>query len=195
MDATFFATQAEFRHWLEKNHDQARELLLGFYKTKSDQKGITYAEALDEALCFGWIDGVRKRIDGDRFSIRFSPRKPQSIWSLVNVRKVEELIRQGRMQPPGMQAFEARDEKKTGIYAFEAARGLDAAAEKEFRAHKEAWDFYQKQAPFYRKTIAHWVTSAKKEETRARRLAQLIEHSEKGVRVGLLTGPGTKKSG
>jgi uncharacterized protein YdeI (YjbR/CyaY-like superfamily) len=191
MDATFFAAPAEFRQWLEKNHDQAKELLLGFYKTKSDKTGITYAEALDEALCFGWIDGVRKRIDDDSYTIRFTPRKPGSIWSLVNVRKVEELVRKKRMKPEGLKAFEARDEKKTGIYSFEGSeRGLDAAAEKEFRSHKKAWDFYQKQAPSYRKAAEHWAMGAKKEETRAKRLARLIEDSEQGVRVGHLTSPG-----
>jgi uncharacterized protein YdeI (YjbR/CyaY-like superfamily) len=194
MSATFFATPAGFRQWLEENHDRAKDLLLGFYKTKSEKTGITYAEALDEALCFGWIDGIRKRIDDDSYTIRFTPRKPGSIWSLVNVRKVEELIQKKRMKPGGLKAFEARDEKKTGIYSFEgSARGLEAAAEKEFRSHQKAWDFYQKQAPSYRKAAEHWAMGAKKEETRAKRLARLIEDSERGVRLAHLTSPGTKK--
>lgn len=193
MSPTFFATAAEFRQWLEKNHESATELWVGFYKTKSDKTGITYAEALDEALAFGWIDAVRKSLDDDRWTIRFTPRKPGSIWSLVNVRKVEDLIRQGRMQPAGLKAYAARDEKKTGVYSFEgSARSLDAAAEKEFRSHKQAWDFYQKQAPSYRKAAEHWVMGAKKEETRAKRLARLIEDSEQGVRLAHLTSPGKK---
>jgi uncharacterized protein YdeI (YjbR/CyaY-like superfamily) len=194
MDATFFATPAEFRHWLEENHETASELWVGFHKTKTGKPSITWPESVDEALCFGWIDAVRKRIDDDSYMIRFTRRKPGSIWSLVNVRKVEELIRQKRMKPAGLKAFEARDEKKTGIYSFEgSALALDAAAEKELRAHRQAWDFYQKQAPSYRKAAEHWVMGAKKEETRAKRLAQLIEDSEKGARLAHLTSPGKKK--
>jgi uncharacterized protein YdeI (YjbR/CyaY-like superfamily) len=195
MSATFFTAPAEFRQWLEKNHGTASELWVGFYKTKSGKTGITYAEALDEALSFGWIDAVRKSLDDVSYMIRFTPRKPGSIWSLVNVRKVEELIRQGRMRPAGLKAFEARDEKKTGIYSFEgSARGLDAAAEKELRAHQKAWDFYQKQAPWYRRAAEHWVMSAKKEETRAKRLTKLIEDSEGELRLAHLSETPKKKA-
>jgi uncharacterized protein YdeI (YjbR/CyaY-like superfamily) len=194
MSITFFATPAEFRQWLAENHETASELWVGFYKTKSGKPSITWPESVDEALCFGWIDAVRKRIDDARYMIRFTPRKPGSIWSLVNVRKVEELVRQGRMQPAGLKAFAARDEKKTGVYSFEgAARGLDAAAEKQIRAHKEAWSFYEKQPLSYRRAAEHWVMGAKKEETRAKRLARLIEDSEKGLRLAHLTSPGKKK--
>jgi uncharacterized protein YdeI (YjbR/CyaY-like superfamily) len=196
MDATFFATPAEFRQWLEKNHETASELWVGFHKTKTGKPSLTWPESVDEALCFGWIDAVRKRIDDDSYMIRFTRRKPGSIWSLVNVRKVEELIRQGRMRPAGLKAFEGRDEKKTGIYSFEgAARGLDAAAEKELRAREKAWSFYEKQAPSYRKAAEHWVMGAKKEETRAKRLARLIEDSENGLRLAHLTSPGKKREG
>ena len=196
MSPTFFATPADFRQWLEKNHETASEVWVGFHKTKTGKPSITWPESVDEALCFGWIDAVRKRIDDDSYMIRFTRRKPGSIWSLVNVRKVEELIRQKRMRPAGLKAFEARDEKKTGIYSFEgAAHAFDAVAEKQFRSHEKAWSFYEKQAPSYRKAAEHWVMGAKKEETRAKRLARLIEDSESGVRLAHLTSPGKKKAG
>lgn len=196
MDTTFFATPAEFRQWLEKNHETASEVWVGFHKTKTGKPSLTWPESVDEALCFGWIDAVRKRIDVDSYMIRFTRRKPGSIWSLVNVQKVEELIRQGRMRPAGLKAFEARDEKKTGIYSFEgAAHGLDAAAKKQFRSNEKAWTFYEKQAPSYQKAAEHWVMGAKKEETRAKRLAQLIEDSANELRLAHLTGSGKKRKG
>ena len=194
MSIIFFASPAEFRQWLETNHETASEVWVGFLKTKTGKAGLTWPDSVDEALCFGWIDAVRKRIDDDSYMIRFTRRKPGSIWSLVNVRKVEELTRQGRMRPAGLKAFEGRSEKKTGIYSFEgAAHSLDAAAEKQFRSHEEAWSFYEKQAPSYRKAAEHWVMGAKKEETRAKRLARLIEDSANGLRLAHLTSPGKKR--
>ena len=194
MNVTFFPSPREFRQWLEKNHDQVKELWVGFYKKDSGRPSITYPEALDEALCFGWIDGVRKRYEGDSYTIRFTPRNPKSVWSRVNIRKVEELIELGRMAPPGLKAFEAREEQRSGVYSFEQAKAeLDPALEKEFRAHPKAWGFFQKQPPGYRRTATWWVVSAKKDETRARRLRQLIEDSDAGRRLGLLAKTPARK--
>src|SRR5215216_465766 len=142
MQPKFFTSPAQFREWLEQNHDRATELLIGFHKKSSGKKSITYAEALDEALCLGWIDGVRKRLDETSYTIRFTPRKPKSIWSLVNVKHVERLQREGRMHAAGLEAFARRDPKRTGIYAFEnAPLALSAEYEKKFRRNKSAWEF------------------------------------------------------
>lgn len=184
----FFETPADFRRWLDKNHGNAVELWLGFYKKNSGRPSITYHEALDEALCYGWIDGIRKAVDDISYTIRFTPRKPGSIWSLVNIRRVGELQSLGRMMPPGIAAFEARDKEKSKRYSYENhLRKLDGVYEKKFRAHQKAWEFYQSQAPWYRRTSSWWVLSAKQEETRARRLEKLIEYSEKGERIPQLT--------
>src|SRR6185369_57876 len=156
----FFKTPDEFRDWLLKNHDSKSELLIGFHKKSSSKKSITYPEALDEALCFGWIDGVRKTVDEDSYTIRFTPRKPKSIWSLVNVRHVDRLKKEGRMQASGLTAFDARDPKRTGIYSFEnRPRELSREYQKILRANKQAWEFFNAQAPFYKRTIAFWVMS------------------------------------
>jgi len=174
----FFETPADFRDWLARNHDQASELLVGFYKKDSGRPSITWPESVDQALCFGWIDGVRKRLDDDRYTIRFSPRKARSIWSAVNVRRVQELAEAGRMQPAGLRAFEARLENKTAVYSYEQRpERLPAAAEKQFRADKAAWAWWQAQTPSYRRAATWWVVSAKREDTQARRLAQLIADS------------------
>jgi len=187
MKAKFFSSPVQFRQWLEQNHDSASELLVGFHKKSSAKKSITYAEALDEALCFGWIDGVRKNLNETSYTIRFTPRKPKSIWSLVNVRHVERLKKEGRMQPAGLEAYARRDPKRTGIYAFEnAPRELSTTYEKIFRENKKAWEFFEKHPPYSKRTTIHWIMSAKKEETRLRRLKQVIENSEKGVRSGVL---------
>src|ERR1700752_661896 len=187
MKPKFLTTAEKFREWLEKNHATSQELLIGFYKKDSGRKSITYSETLDEALCFGRIDGVRKRIDEISYTIRFTPRKPRIIWSNINVRHVERLKKDGRMKPPGLDAFALRDEKRTGIYSFEnRPREFSADFSKRFRANKAAWSFFNKQAPFYKKTIIFWVMSAKKEETRLGRLNRLIDSSSRGVRVGLL---------
>jgi uncharacterized protein YdeI (YjbR/CyaY-like superfamily) len=193
MKPTFFTSQLLFHKWLAKNHDSRSELLLGFHKKSSGKKSITYPEALDEALCFGWIDGVRKNLDETSYTIRFTPRKPKSIWSLVNVRHVERLKKEGKMQPSGLAAFKLRDEKRTGIYAFEnRPKELSPEFQKIFRANKKAWEFFETQPPGIKRTCIFWVMSAKKEETRIRRLQQLIEGSAKGKRMGVIE-PKAKK--
>ena len=195
MKPTFFSTPEKFRSWLEKNHDREEELLVGFYKKDSKKKSITYAEALDEALCYGWIDGVRRSFDETSYTIRFTPRKPKSIWSLVNVRHVERLTKAGRMAKPGLAAYARRDPKRTGIYAFEnEAREFSPEFEKKFRANKRAWEFFQTEPPSIRKVCIFWVMSAKKEETRIRRLEHLIESSANGVRRGTMVPSKPRKS-
>ncbi|HXQ72123.1 MAG TPA: YdeI/OmpD-associated family protein [Pyrinomonadaceae bacterium] len=187
MKPKFFATQEKFREWLEKNHASATELLVGFHKKSSGKKSITYAEALDEALCFGWIDGVRRRLDETSYQQRFTPRRARSIWSLVNVKHVERLKKEARMHAAGLAAYEQRDPKRTGIYAFENAPcELSAEYEKEFRKVKGAWEYFQTYPPYLKKTVSYWVMSAKKEETRLARLQRLIESSAKGERIGVL---------
>ena len=187
MEPKFFTSAEKFRQWLEKNHDRANELLLGFHKKDSGKKSITYPEALDEALCFGWIDGVRKRLDETSYTIRFTPRKPRSIWSNVNVRHVERLQKEGRMAEPGLKAYALRDPKRTGIYAFEnRPKEFSPEFEKKFRANKRAWEFFQNEPPSIRKTCVFWVMSAKKEETQLRRLDQLIARSAQGIRSGVM---------
>jgi uncharacterized protein YdeI (YjbR/CyaY-like superfamily) len=188
MKPHFFESPADFRKWLAKNHASASELLVGFYKKDSGKPSITWPESVDQALCFGWIDGVRRRIDDVSYSIRFTPRKKTSTWSAVNIARVAELTKLGLMQPAGLRAFEHRREDKSAIYAYEnAVRTLDAADEKKFRANKKAWEFFNAQPPGYRRLCIYWVTSAKKEETRARRLATLIDDSAAGRRLGALT--------
>jgi uncharacterized protein YdeI (YjbR/CyaY-like superfamily) len=181
---TFFATPAAFRRWLEKHHDKKPELLVGFRKRDSGKRSITWPESVDQALCFGWIDGVRRRIDDESYSIRFTPRRRGSIWSAVNIKRAKELIELGLMKPSGLQAFEARDEKKSAVYAYEnRPRELAPEYEKQFRANKKAWEFFSAQPPWYRRVTIYWVMEAKKEETRARRLATLIADSAAGRRI------------
>ena len=187
MKPKFFSSQDQFREWLERNHNSTAELLVGFHKKSSSKKSITYPEALDEALCFGWIDGVRKSLNETSYTIRFTPRKPKSIWSLVNVRHVARLTKEGRMRPAGVDAYARRDPKRTGIYAFEnRPREFSPEFEKAFRKNKIAWTFFEKQPPGYKRTIVFWVMSAKREETRLKRFKLLVELSEKGLRPGLL---------
>jgi uncharacterized protein YdeI (YjbR/CyaY-like superfamily) len=190
MKPTFFKSGADFRAWLERQHRAETELLLGFYKKGSSKKGITYQDALDEALAFGWIDGVRRALDADCYTIRFTPRKPRSIWSAVNIRRVGELTAAGRMADAGDAAFAKRDEKRSAIYSYESAGAeLDAESTKKFKADKKAWAFYRAQAPWYQRTSTYWVVSAKRPETRARRLAILIQCSRDGERLPQLTPP------
>ena len=188
MQIRFFASPAQFRAWLRKNHAAVAELTVGFYRKDAGKGGMTYAEALDEALCFGWIDGVRRKMDGVSFSIRFTPRKSGSIWSLINVGHVERLIAAKRMAAPGIKAFDARQAHKTGVYSFEQKSHEFATLEKEFRANKAAWAFWNAQPPGYKRVATYWVTSAKQEKTRPRRLSQLIADSAAGIRLGLVTG-------
>ena len=193
MKPKFFSTPAEFRKWLEQNHDKASELMIGFHRKASGKKSVTYPEALDEALCFGWIDGVRRKLDETSYEQRFTPRKPRSIWSLVNVRHVERLKKEGRMQPPGLEAYERRTPERTGIYSFEnRPKELSPAYEKRFRQNKQAWKFFEEQPTYYKNLVIFRTMSAKKEETRIRRLEQLIECSAKGRRLGMLE-PKAKK--
>ena len=188
MEPTFFPTPAAFRRWLKKNHRTARELFVGFYKKGTGRPSITWPEAVDEALCFAWIDGVRRSLDDESYVIRFTPRRPGSNWSLINIRKVKALIREGRMQPAGLAAFEARKAEKSGVYSFEQRENakLDRKAEAKFKANKAAWKFFQSQPPGYRKVAVFYVMSAKREETRAKRLQTLIDDSAAGRRIGLL---------
>ena len=195
MKIVHFSSQEEFRKWLVKNHAAAGELFVGFHKKSSGKKGATYSEALDEALCFGWIDGVRRSIDADSYMIRFTPRKPKSIWSLVNVRHVQRLQKAGKMAEPGLKAFALREKHRTGIYSFEQKRpGLSAKFKKLFRANGPAWEFFCRQAPWYQRTAGHWVVRAKQEKTRLRRFAKLVEVSVNGQRLDQLTPKAERKS-
>jgi uncharacterized protein YdeI (YjbR/CyaY-like superfamily) len=193
MDVRFFKSPARFHDWLEKNHDKVSELWVGFHKKGSGKPSITYPEALDEALCFGWIDGVRQSLDESSYTIRFTLRKPKSIWSNVNTKRATVLKKLGRMKPSGLKAFAAREDKRSGVYSFEnAPRELDEVYAKRFRANKKAWDFFAAQPPFFKRTVAFWIMSAKKEETRLRRLDGLMRASEKGERLTDITGASKK---
>ncbi len=184
MSAKFFKSPPAFRNWLESNHASAKELWVGFYKKDSGKPSITWPESVDEALCFGWIDGIRKRIDDQSYMIRFSPRKPTSIWSAVNIRHAQRLIREGLMQPAGLKAFEARKENRSGIYSYEQrSPELEDKYARKLKRNKAAWEFFQSQPPSYRKTINWWIVSARQEETRIKRLDRLIETSAKGRRL------------
>jgi uncharacterized protein YdeI (YjbR/CyaY-like superfamily) len=182
MEPIFFPTPADLRAWLAANHDKAQELWVGYYKTKTGRPSVTWPGSVDQALCFGWIDGVRKSIDGDSYMIRFTPRKSDSTWSAINIKKVEELTAQGLMHPAGIAAFENRKEAKTGIYSYEQRENavLDEAQEQQFRAHPSAWEFFESRPRSYRRVAIWWVVSAKKPETRAKRMATLIELSAAG---------------
>ena len=185
---TFFHNSSDFREWLEENHDRTPELLVGFHRVDSGKGGLSYREALDEALCFGWIDGLRKRFDASSYTIRFTPRKPDSIWSVINTHRMGKLIELGRVHPAGLAVFQQRDKKKSWKYSYEVrSRQFDAGYVKQFRANRKAWDFYQAQAPWYRRVSCYWVMSAKREETRQRRLAALMDDSAKGRRIKQLT--------
>lgn len=183
-EPVFFATLAQWRRWLLKHHATATELLVGFHKRHTSTPCITWPESVDGALAFGWIDGVRKRIDDDTYSIRFTPRKAGSTWSLVNVRRVEALRAAGDMHPAGEAVFARRSEAKTGKYSYEQpAQELPAAYLAKLKKNKAAWAFFSAQPPWYRRTATHWVIRAKKEETRDRRFAQLVADSAQGLRV------------
>jgi len=171
----FFASSQAFRNWLEKNHAKKNELLVGFYKVDSGKPSMTWSESVDEALCFGWIDGVRRRVSDEAYTIRFTPRRPDSIWSAINIRKIEELERSGRMRPAGVAAFKKRKEKKSVVYAYEnEPKVFDPEFEKRFRAKKNAWNFFDEQPPWYKRRVVYFVMSAKQEKTRTSRLEKLI---------------------
>lgn len=182
MPPIFFATQTDFRTWLAENHTKETELLVGFYKVDSGIPSMNWSQSVDEALCFGWIDGVRKSIDKNSYQIRFTPRKPTSVWSAVNIQKVEELTKQGLMQPAGLAIFEKRTENKSRVYAYENKEiELSDDLEQQFKANKKAWDYFQALAPTYRKASTSWVMSAKQETTQMKRMNQLIADSEAGT--------------
>jgi uncharacterized protein YdeI (YjbR/CyaY-like superfamily) len=190
----YFRTPLAFRGWLQRNHLEAAELWVGFYKRTTGRPSITWPESVDEALSFGWIDGVRKRVDEERYCIRFTPRKRSSIWSAVNTRRARVLISEGRMRPAGLKAFEARKENRSGVYSFEQRpRSLDPPYERTFKKNERAWAFFQAQPPWYRRTSIWWVVSAKKEETRLRRLSTLIEDCASERVIGLLRRKTAKK--
>lgn len=184
MNPTFFQNQNDFRDWLEKNHQSKKELLVGFYKVGTKKLSMTWSESVDQALCFGWIDGVRKSIDEESYSIRFTPRKPTSIWSAINIKKMEELTKAGLIKPAGLDAFKLRKENKSGIYSHETENvNLSAEYENQFKANKKAWEFFEKQAPSYKKVMTHWIMSAKQQKTQLSRLEKTISESEIGKRV------------
>lgn len=189
--ATFFETPSDFRAWLEEHHETESELLVGFYRKGSGRPSITWPESVEQALCFGWIDGVRRGIDEMSYSIRFTPRKPTSNWSQVNIDKVAELTDQGRMRPAGIAAFERRSEARSGVYSYEQRRNAELEPEqrREFEANAAAWRFFESQPPGYRRTAIHWVVSAKRPETRRKRLATLIDDSANGRRLKQLSRP------
>ena len=188
MNPTFFKTPADFRRWLEKHHATKQELWVGYYKKDSGKPSITWAESVDEALCFGWINGIRKSVDDTSYKIRFTPRRPRSVWSAVNIKRVVELIRHGRMQLIGLKAFEARLENRSGIYSYEQREPeLDAPYQKNLRQNKAAWEFFRAQAASYRKAAVWWVVSAKRKETRLKRLEKLIEDSAAGRTIRQFT--------
>ena len=184
MKPSFFETPSRFRTWLYKNHATARELWVGFYRKNSGKPSITWPESVDEALCFGWIDGIRKRLDEISYQIRFTRRRRGSIWSAINIQRAQELKRQKRMRPAGVKAFAARIENKSGIYSYEQRKAeLDGPYATKLKKNKAAWDFFQTQPASYRKMIAWWIVSAKKEETRCKRMAKLISASAKRKRL------------
>ena len=193
--ATFFETPATFARWLRRNHRTATELWVGYYKKATGRPSLTWPESVREALRFGWIDGLRRSIDGESYKIRFTPRRPTSTWSQVNIRFVEELIAEGKMEPAGLATFEARTARRSGVYTYEQEEGAsEAHVERELKRNRAAWTFFQAQPPWYRRTCARWVMSAKKEETRQRRLATLIADSARERTVAPLTRPASKKT-
>lgn len=186
--ATYFDSPAAFRRWLEQHHATATELLVGYHKAHTGRPSMTWPESVDEALCFGWIDGIRRRVDEDRYTIRFTPRKASSNWSLVNIRRATALIEEGRMHASGRRVFDARRADREGVYSFEqrAAAQFSAAESRRFRRHRDAWRFFTAQPPGYQRTATYWVTSARRPETRSRRLDTLIADSASGQRLASL---------
>jgi uncharacterized protein YdeI (YjbR/CyaY-like superfamily) len=191
---TFFPTPADFRTWLKANHEKLQELFVGFHKRSSEKPSITWVEFVQVALCFGWIDGVRKSLDETSYMIRFTPRKRTSTWSSINIKFVQELTKKGLMHPAGLKAFAARNVKKSGIYSYEQRKSarFTREQEKRFRANKAAWEFFRSQALWYRRVTTYWVITAKKKETKRKRLSELIGHSQNQRRVPRLI-PAKKK--
>ncbi len=191
----FFATLADWRAWLEKHHADTEELWVGFFKRGSGRPSITWPESVDGALCFGWIDGVRHGIDEISYRIRFTLRKPKSTWSAINIKRVKELTRLNLVHPAGLAAFEKRDGDRSAIYSYEQRKTaeLPPTYEKQFRANAKAWTYFQSQPPWYRRTSTYWVISAKKEETKLKRLTTLIECSQQGRTIPSLTRPSDQR--
>lgn len=184
MNPKFFKTPADFRKWFASHHASVKELWVGFYKKSSGKQSISWPESVAEALCFGWIDGLRRSIDSQSYMIRFSPRKPTSIWSAVNIKHAQRLIKEGQMQPAGLKAFAARKENRSGIYSYEQrSPELEEKYARKLKQNKAAWKFFQSQPPSYRKNVNWWIVSAKQEETRLKRLDKLIETSAQGRRL------------
>lgn len=187
MTPIYFKDQEEFRIWLEKNHKTETELLVGYYKVDSGRPSINWSQSVDQALCFGWIDGIRRSIDDKRYCIRFTPRKPTSIWSKINIDKIGELKKKGLMYPSGLTAFDNRKKSKSGIYSFEnRPEKLSDYLEAGFKTNISAWNYFKSQAPSYQKMITYWIMSAKQEKTRLARLEKLISASEKQNRLTLM---------
>jgi uncharacterized protein YdeI (YjbR/CyaY-like superfamily) len=194
MGLVFFPKQSDFRKWLEKNHERKKELLVGFYKVSSGKPSITWSQSVDEALCFGWIDGIRKSVDEDSYCIRFTPRKVKSIWSAINIKRVEELTRKGLMRSAGLEIFNKRVENKSRIYSFEnRPKKLNRVFENQFKAEKKAWSQFLSMPPSYQKTAIFWVMSAKQDATRQKRLDTLIKDSNAGQKIKPLSY-GVKKN-
>jgi len=193
MKPYFFQSPSAWREWLEKHHADTPELWVGLYKRDSGRPSLTWPEAVDGALCFGWIDGVRKSVDSVSYMIRFTPRKPRSVWSAVNLKRAAALSAQGLMHPVGLAAFAGRDKSKTYSYEQREAAKLPPDYEKQFRQQRLAWTFFESQAPWYRRTASWWVISAKKEETRRKRLATLIDYCGQGKAIPPLTRPSKSK--
>ncbi|MEO6210689.1 MAG: YdeI/OmpD-associated family protein [Gemmatimonadaceae bacterium] len=184
----FFRSAPAFRSWLATNHESKTELLVGFHNRESGRDSMTWPESVAEALCVGWIDGVRRRIDHDSYSIRFTPRQQSSIWSAMNAKKMQELIDAGLVSPAGIRAFERRSAKKSAIYAYENRDSaiLDPESEREFKRHRAAWSFFESCPPWYRRTAIWRIVSAKRPETRAKRLAELIACCAEGRSIPTL---------
>jgi uncharacterized protein YdeI (YjbR/CyaY-like superfamily) len=188
LKATFFKTPADLRKWFENHHDKEQELLVGFYKRDSGKPSISWPESVDEALCFGWIDGVRRSLGETSYSIRFTPRRARSTWSAVNIKRVEELTKRGLMMPSGLRAFAARKENRSGVYSYEQRTAdLPEPYQRLLKKNRAAWKFFEDQPPSYRKAANWWVLSAKKEETRVKRLDKLIDYSAKSQTIPQFT--------
>ncbi|MGV3460610.1 MAG: YdeI/OmpD-associated family protein [Flavobacterium sp.] len=185
MKPKFFKTPEDFRKWLIQHHETEPELLVGFYKKATGKQSITWPESVDQALCFGWIDGVRKSGDEESYHLRFTPRRANSIWSAVNIGKMEKLLKEGLVYPMGKAAYAKRTEEKSRVYAFEQKEDavLPPEMEKRFKKEKAAYEFFQKQAPSYRKVVLHGIVSAKKDETKESRFVKLLEASKAGKRL------------
>jgi uncharacterized protein YdeI (YjbR/CyaY-like superfamily) len=184
MKPVFFDSPEKFRTWLDHHHRSERELLVGFHKKASGKPSLTWPESVDEALSFGWIDGVRKSYNATSYTIRFTPRRPGSVWSAVNIRRARALIRQGRMRPDGKKAFAARRENRAGVYSYEQRPiDLEPPYSTQLRKHPGAWTFFHAQPPSYRKAVTWWILSAKKEETRRKRMRELIACSENNLLI------------